>query len=258
MGVDYNIPLNLGVDRKYHIVRFFPKKSSYEFINIAIIIYDNQNIEKRVITEKHLTKLSNCNFINNKIIKNAVANLKNLLYANLSKSELISNLKNRYKNSIDTSFSLSYRSNKSIHEVSDFLYNEYIGYKFQEKIKKDKIEEIKEVTNTLLHSEFKSYFKYEKSQEFDFSLINKKNRVHNIIVGSLLKQDDIKKALFVSPFFNESSNIKEKYDFFYVNELSEDDILAKRLNMLEKGKFNPLNANNKDNIVKSLEIIVDN
>ena len=65
------------------------------------------------------------------------------------------------------------------------LYEDFIGYKFHQKEKIDKIELIKEKTELLIADEFKDYLKTEKDDVFDFVIYDRSRVKHFSDLGSL-------------------------------------------------------------------------
>jgi len=192
----YNIPKLDNFNREFHLIKFFPKPSSYEFINVGVVIYDLKlsEFQYRLLSEDEIGLLS-CSFIDKNILLNGIKNLQTLLSKGV---QSISDLKNRYKNSFDTSLVLSHRSNDLIEVALKKLFNEYIAFKFKTK-KKSKTAIIRERTAEILASEFKNRLVKIENTNYDFSLQNRKQIITNIVIGDLAETHDIDRAIRYSP-----------------------------------------------------------
>ncbi|MEA3288866.1 MAG: DUF3037 domain-containing protein [Campylobacterota bacterium] len=257
MGAKYNIPTLSQFDRKYHLVRFYPKKSSYEFINIGIVLYDETNLTYKLMSKEHISKISAHPFLDNKILTNAITNIEALLNKGLSQIELVRHLNNRYKNSVDTSFVVSHLGDESFEDLIDLLYSEYIGYKFPEKSHNDIIVETKAITFEIYKKTYRKFLPIIEDDNFDLSY-QRNNKKTNLIIGSLDRQDSIDKVIRVSPIINPLyTKSNDIFDFGYVNKNldseNENTKVGNRLAMLENAKFNPKDFSDKDKINEFFE-----
>jgi len=249
MGVKYEIPEENQFERKYHLIRFYPKKSSYEFINIGIVLYEENDLVYKMMKQEHISKISAHSFLDIRVLSNAIKNIKILLNKRLSQIELISHLNNRYKNSLDTSFVLSHLGNETIEDLIELLYFEYIGYRFPNKKQSDKVVETRTITYEIFKKRYRKFLPVIKDENFDLSY-KKNDKTTNIIIGSLDRQDSLDKVLRMTPVINPLYKINDNFNFGYINDnIDKENIkLENRLHMLKNAKFKPVDFTKKDNI----------
>ena len=116
----------------YQIIRYFPNINSDEFFNVGVHLANEQKHKLHFIKDEHLTKLITFPSID----KNNITTFIQLLSKEV-------NLSHWYGNNLRFSETKAFRSSQSFEEVLEILYEDYIGYKFHFKEKKDTIEIIK-------------------------------------------------------------------------------------------------------------------
>lgn len=160
----------------YEVIRYYPNVRGDEFFNIGIRLSDaNKQSKIEFIQESHLAHIYRFPSIEKKFISSMLEQLK----------ESESNLQNWYGNYLKISEEKVYRSKDSFEKIMQNLYEDFIGYKFHNKEKIDKIEQIKEKTELLIADEFKDYLKIEKDDVFDFVIYDRNKVKHFSDLGSL-------------------------------------------------------------------------
>jgi len=210
---------------KYQLIKYYPNINSDEFINIGFII-DNQMI---LIKE---------NDINHILCWTKKDELKKMLKT-LKKETKLSSWYNNYI-VIDKKINL-FRSDKSINEITDILYYDYIGYKIHHKEAKNIIEIEKENTINLINKEFKNYIQIEKNPYFDIVFVTKSNKIYADI-GSIKNKEHINRAIWnTNEFMLSNPNIKS--DFLSISQINQDSI---PYILLENNNINPVNFYSND------------
>ena len=231
---NFNLEQSFKKNRKFHIVRYFPKIQTYEFINVGIILYDDYEVYYKLLQPEEVSKLHCPSLIESKVLKNSLASLENFLQDKISMQETLKDISNRYKNILDTSFQLAYAGDEDPKTLTEKLFYDYIGYKFDIEEKKDKFVEIIERTKSLVSKEYKNLeVKKSKIKGYSLDFINKKTQqIHHSLLGSIENSENVSRAFLKMPT-NVSNN--NKYDF-----------LNTKLNISKHGIDNRIKLNKLD------------
>ena len=213
-------------NRKFNIIRYYPKIQTYEFINVGIILEDNNEIYYRLLEEEEISKLHCTSLIKSKILKNSLNTLDNFLQNKEKLNITIDTISNRYKNILDTSFQLIHSGSEKSEDLIEKLFYDYIGYKFETEDKISKLSKIIDDTENLVNKEFSGYLKVKKSKingyNLDF-LNTKTNFIHHSLLGSIENSENVARAFLNVPLKIHNS----QYDF-----------LNTRINMTDNGLSN--------------------
>jgi len=208
-------------------IRYFQKIDSYEFINIGIFLVNRETkeVNYKLILEKHLKKLHNCNFFNIEKLENAIYTFKE----ELETSNLNIVMEKRYINGLDTSFSFPYQSQDDIKTLTDYLYQEMIAYKFIDRVYEDRLHKTKKKIVKIVETDFSNEFEQrEEGLSVQIPLIYKKTGKHkDILIGSFLNSTHFGEIITI---FNPKDSF-DKYELGYIN--NQQDI-----NSYEKDFFN--------------------
>ena len=117
-------------NRRFNIVRYYPKILTYEFINVGIILYEKDEIFYRLLSSEEISKLHCPSLVESKVLKNSLESLDNFLQKKESYDEVLHTISNRYKNILDTSFQLVYSGIEESEDLVKKLFYDYIVYKF--------------------------------------------------------------------------------------------------------------------------------
>jgi hypothetical protein len=201
--------------RKYNIVRFYPKVETYEFLNVGIIVEDNNQLYFRLISQSEIAQLHCPALVESKLLKQSVKALDEFLNEKVQKEDAISYINNNYTNLLDTSFQLQHLGNEKIDELVNNLFELYVGYKFN--IKDSHAGEQKIITKTkeIIKSEFPQKIKVQKSKIQGFTLdfySQKTKKVIHSIMGSVNNTKDLSKAFSGAPI---EIKPNEKFDFLH-------------------------------------------
>lgn len=251
----HNFDVNLKIEKVfYNIVRYFPKIETYEFINVGVIVYKDNTLHYRLISEEEISKFHCPILIESKVLKNSINDLDAFLQEKVTVNETVSRLNNRYKNVLDTSFQLNYATNEKIERVVTKLFDKYVGYKLIEKKQKIYSEKFIDETIGLVQREFDEYLSVKQSKISGFSLdfYNKKSSLtlHSLI-GSINNSYDLFKAFNGVPV--EVLN-NEKYNFLHsvTHNPNLDNIEKLKRNNISVYKYS-----NEDEIYNYCKIIVE-
>lgn len=199
-------------NRKFNIIRYYPKIQTYEFINVGIILADENEIFYRLLEEEEISKLHCPSLIKSKILKNSLDTLDSFLQNKQELNITIDTISNRYKNILDTSFQLIHSGTEKSEDLIEKLFYDYIGYKFNTEEKISKLSKIIDETENLIKKEFNGYLKIKKSKingyNLDF-LNTKTNFVHHSLLGSIENSENVARAFLNVPISLGNS----KYDF---------------------------------------------
>lgn len=261
MCAKYMIPNTQEIkEYEYHIIRYFPRRSTYEFINIGIVVFEQDHYEIRLLPEKNIKSLAKFQGLDKKVIGTVISNVQNLLYSRKwTIHELRNVLKSGYKNAIDTSFVLREVSQSSIIDLADFLYEEYIGYRFvSTKKKKDKLEETKEKTHELIQLDFKNQlYVLESENDFHLTIRNQHDLLFYIRYGSLIGKQDVEDMHYRCYDFKRKKKKNVELDFFYSNSNQELDNeqkkVEKHIHMLNDVNAIPLKYDTNEDKAITLE-----
>jgi len=223
-------------NRKFNIIRYYPKIQTYEFINVGIILEDENEIYYRLLQEDEISKLHCPSLIKSKILKNSLETLDSFLQNKKELNITIDTISNRYKNILDTSFQLIHSGSEKSEELIQKLFYDYIGYKFDTEEKISKLSKIIDETEDLVKKEFKGYLKVRKSKingyNLDF-LNTKTNFIHHSLLGSIENSENVARA-----FLNVPLNINNsQYDFLNTKVNITDNGISNRI------KLSQLNVN---------------
>lgn len=199
-------------NRKFNIIRYYPKIQTYEFINVGIILQDDNEIYYRLLEEEEISKLHCPSLVKSKILKNSLETLDNFLQNKKELNITIDTISNRYKNILDTSFQLIHSGSDEPENLIQKLFYDYIGYKFETEEKISKLSKIIDDTENLVKKEFKGYLKVRKSNingyNLDF-LNTKTNFIHHSLLGSIENSENVARAFLNVPV----SITNSQYDF---------------------------------------------
>ena len=251
----HNFDISLKMEKVYYnIVRYFPKVETYEFINVGIIVYKEDTLYYRLLSEDEISKLHCPMLIESKVLKNSVNDLDLFLQEEATVNETVSRLNNRYKNVLDTSFQLNYATNDDIETVVTKLFNKYVGYKLVEKKSKVYSEKFIDETISLVEQEFNQYLSVKESKISGFSLdfYNKRSSLtlHSLI-GSINNSYDLFKAFNGVPL---QVLADEKYNFLHsVTHRPNLDNIEK----LKRNNISVFKYSNKDEIYNYCKELVN-
>jgi len=180
---------------KYKIVHYYWNKSTFEYINIGVICFNENNLKYKIIDPAHIENIR-CNFLNKKIFKNTVMYIQDILNSVSNIEEL--NKKTLYFDNF--SFSNEYiTKHKNFDDELNSLFEFYVLYKFDFRKKntaREKVENIKQISYQIIQKEFKNFLEIMPNKNFDL-VIKPKNKKQTLsyIYGSLKNTEDVSKAL---------------------------------------------------------------
>jgi len=82
-------------NRRFHIVRYFPKIQTYEFINVGIVLYDKENVFYRMLQSDEISKLHCPSLIESKVLRNSIQSLDEYLQGQQKLEVILENVSNR-------------------------------------------------------------------------------------------------------------------------------------------------------------------
>jgi len=210
----HNFDINQTVrqNRKFHIVRYFPKVQTYEFINVGIILYEKSNLFYRLLHPDEVSKLHCPSLIESKVLKNSLESLDKYLQNEKSVNDTLLDISKRYTNILDTSFQLVYGGTEKTDVLLKKLFHDYIGYKFDVENKKDRLIELIQVTKKLVTKDYKGLeVKSSKIKGYSLDFFNKRtHQIHHSLLGSIENSENVARAFLKAP---SSRNNKQVYDF---------------------------------------------
>lgn len=115
----------------FYLLRYFPFPKTEEFLNIGIILKDADTLSCLFLKQHHLNVLDGCEIFSRFIIERLIVNLHCDLRSFKSDDELFKFLQHGCRNSIQLSSRYLIRSDTSLDESLEDLYNQYIGNKFE-------------------------------------------------------------------------------------------------------------------------------
>jgi hypothetical protein len=127
---NFDTTQNKSRNRRFHIVRYFPKIQTYEFINVGIILYDKNEVYYRMLQTDEISKLHCPSLIESKILRSSINSLDEYLQGQQQLDTVLENVSKRYKNILDTSFQMAHNGAEGSQELVNKLFYDYIGYKF--------------------------------------------------------------------------------------------------------------------------------
>lgn len=252
---NFDIEQSLKRNRKFHIVRYYPKIQTYEFINVGIILYDNSEVFYRLLQPEEVAKLHCPSLIESKVLKNSLESLDKYLQNEKSNSEALNDISNRYKNILDTSFQLAHAGIEDSDVLTKKLFYDYIGYKFDTKEKEDKLFKLIETTRSLIKKEFKNLeVKRSEIKGYSLDFFNKRTeQIHHSLLGSIENSENVARAFLKAP---SSRNNKQVYDFLNTRVNLTNDGIDNRIK-LHKLDIDIYNYSNKEDIVKYCESVLN-
>ncbi len=200
-------------NRRFHIVRYYPKIQTYEFINVGIILYDKNKVFYRLLRSDEVGKLHCPSLIESKVLKNSINSLDEYMQGQQKIDAVLENVSKRYKNILDTSFQMVHNGNEESLPLVEKLFYDYIGYKLESEEKETKISRLINKTETIIKKEYGKYLKVKTSQIHGYSLdfFNEKTKnIHHSLLGSIENSENVSRAFFNAPL-NISAN--NHYDF---------------------------------------------
>lgn len=252
---NFDIVHSLERNRKFHIVRYYPKIQTYEFINVGIILYDKHEIFYKLLQPAEVNRLHCPSLIESKILKNSLESLEKYLQNEKSLNNTLHDISNRYKNILDTSFQLVYSGNEESKALTKKLFYDYIGYKFDIEDKKDRLFELIQTTKSLVLKEYKNLeVKRSEIKGYNLDFINKKTyQIHHTLLGSIENSENVARAFLKVP---SSSNNKNIYDFLNTRVSPASDGIENKIK-LRKLDIHVYNYANKEDIVSYCEEILN-
>ena len=198
----FDIERSLERNRKFHIVRYYPKIQTYEFINVGIILYDRDEVYYRLLQHEEVSRLHCPSLIESKVLKNSLESLDKFLQDQKSQKEVLRDISKRYKNILDTSFQLVYAGNEASEDLTKKLFYDYIGYKFDVEEKKDRLHQLIEATKSLVSKEFKNLeVKKSKIKGYNLDFFNKQTQqIHHSLLGSIENSENVARAFRTAMF----------------------------------------------------------
>lgn len=231
----------------YQVIRYFPNVNSDEFFNVGIYLADEKSNKLYFIKDEHLAKLILFPSIDRKNI---------ITFIKMLSKEI--NISHWYGNNLKFSNKKVFRSSQSFEEILEILYEDYIGYKFHFKEKKDSIEIIKQNTRDIIKREFKNYVDINENTIFDFEIINKRNKFHHYSnIGSISNKDNIKDMSWdVESFLVSNENLSSiKFQFLNI-KYSHDDVQVAN-NILYKSHIESIAYYDEETRYKYLKEVAD-
>jgi|GEM_PF-3959593 len=210
--------------REFLLLKYFPKKSSYEFLNVGVFLKEEQRISFKLLLPEHQQIMGACKMLDGKILSRAIEHFQESMLPHQGVEEISSYLQQLYKNIFDRTPWMPVRDSHCLEEHLDFLYEEYIGFKFKTKprrVQRNQKEESKLVLTALIEREFKEYLEITKPMAgFHFAIQNKKNNIlHHCFIGRLSHKSDVLAA--ASNSMNPWTD-REQFDFLNYHTIEND------------------------------------
>lgn len=206
-------------NRRFHIVRYYPKIQTYEFLNVGILLYDEGQVLYRLLHAEEIAKLHCPSLVESKVLKNSLDSLDEYLQERMGLETVLESISNRYKNILDTSFQLVYSGNEPAEVLCNKLFHDYVGYKFEIEAKESPIERIIKQTEEIVLSDYKKQIvvKRSKVKGFNLDFMNTKTeQIHHSLLGSIENSSDVARAFLNVPSF---FGANERYDFLNTRHL---------------------------------------
>lgn len=252
----FDIAYNQIKNRKFHIVRYYPKIQTYEFINVGIILYEDNQISYKLLSSDEVSKLHCPSLVESKVLKNSLDSLEDFLQDHKLLHSTLDDISNRYKNILDTSFQLMYAGHEDTKTLVNKLFYDYIGHKFDIESKKDRLAELIQATFSLVSTDYTKYLEVRSSKikGYNLDFINKKTKeIHHSLLGSIENSENISRA-----FIHVPSTIDDRYKYNFLNIKSKlsDASIDNRLKLNKLG-INFYNYRNSDDIDNYCETILE-
>ena len=84
-------------NRRFHIVRYYPKIQTYEFINVGIILYDKHEVFYRLLQSDEISKLHCPSLIESKVLRNSLDSLDKYMQKQQELNTVLEDVSKRYK-----------------------------------------------------------------------------------------------------------------------------------------------------------------
>jgi len=184
-----------------------------EFFNVGIRLSD-KNIQNKIqfIEEEHLSYIYRFPSIKKQVIDKMIEELQ--------ASE--NSLNNWYGNYVRFSSEKLYRSENSFDHVIQKLYEDFIGYKFNQIEKIDKIKTIIEQTKKMLKHDFRDHLKVVKDNMFDF-VIESNNIYHRADLGSIGNREHVNRMIWQKEEYCYGKILDQnKFDFLNISSENKD------------------------------------
>lgn len=252
----FDITDNKIKNRRFHIVRYYPKIQTYEFINVGIILYEDNQISYKLLSSDEVSKLHCPSLVESKVLKNSLDSLEDFLQDHKVLNSTLEDISNRYKNILDTSFQLMYAGHEDTETLVNKLFYDYIGHKFDIESKKDRLAELIQATFSLVSKDYTKYLEVRSSKikGYNLDFINKKTKeIHHSLLGSIENSENISRA-----FIHVPSTIDDRYKYNFLNIKSKlsDSAIDNRLKLNKLG-INFYNYRNSDDIDNYCETILN-
>ena len=111
---------------KYQLVRYFLGERSDEFINVGVIVKDENNTKIKLLAQEDRNKLDNCSFVEKRHLLRFLESLEK------------NGINRWYQNYIKFSQEKSYESEKNMDKLLEWLYETKVSYKFKKRSEKIK------------------------------------------------------------------------------------------------------------------------
>lgn len=237
---DFDINKENRRNRRFHIVRYYPKIQTYEFINVGIVLYDRNEVFYRLLQSEEISKLHCPSLIESKILRNSLESLDGYLQNQQELNVVLEDVSKRYKNILDTSFQMVHNGDEESTILVDKLFYNYVGYKFDNEEKESKLERLISKTETIINTEYKQHLTVKKSQIHGYSLdfLNTKTQqIHHSLLGSIENSENVARAFLNAPVDIVASN---HYDFLNTRVKISDNGIENRLKLtkLQVGVYN--------------------
>jgi len=219
-------------NRRFHIVRYYPKIQTYEFVNVGIVLYDKNEVFYRLLQSDEISKLHCPSLIESKVLRNSINSLDEYLQGQQKLDAVLEDVSKRYKNILDTSFQMVYSGVEEPLSLVDKLFYDYIGYKLESKEKETKISQLINKTEAIVTREYKKYLKVKKSQinGYTFDFFNTQTQaIHHSLLGSIENSENVSKAFINAPL--------------EIGENKHYDFLNTKVNISNSGIDNRLKLN---------------
>ncbi len=227
----------------YEVIRYYPNINGDEFFNVGIRLSDKNKQNKiQFIEEEHLSYIYRFPSIKKQVIDKMIEEIK--------ASE--SSLNNWYGNYVRFSSEKLYRSKDSFDHVMKKLYEDFIGYKFNQIEKTDKIKIIKEETKKMLKDDFRNHLKIVQDNMFDF-VIESNNIYHRADLGSIGNREHVNRMIWQKEEYC-YENILDQNKFDFLNISSENKDIAERF--LQKNEIEIIDYNNEESRYNYLRELV--
>lgn len=251
---NFDINKNNRLNRRFHIVRYYPKIQTYEFINVGIIVYDKNEVFYRLLQADEQSKLHCPSLIESKVLRNSLDSLDKYLQDQQSLNAVIEDISKRYKNILDTSFQLVYSGNEDAETLVNKLFYDYVGYKLEVEEKENKLDLLIEKTENIIVKDFKKSLKVKKSKirGYNLEFLNTKTyHIHYSLLGSIENSENVARA-----FLNAPSDITNAIHYDFLNtkaQINKNGVENRlKLNKLQVGVFNYLNEDDIANYCNSI------